>query len=202
MAEWWISLGNAGQIFACIAIPATLILLLQTLLTLFGLGSDNGDADTDTDFDDADEAFHDHDAFDGGLRVFTLRGFIAFFSIMGWVGMICCELEIGLALSIIISAASGFLMMIVIAALMKWLMGLQYDGTENIRAALGVSGTVYMRVPPSRSGKGKVNAIIQGKLSEKYAVTDEETMINYGEEITVVGISGEDTLIVRRKNKI
>lgn len=200
MAEWWISLGNAGQIFACIAIPATLILLLQTLLTLFGFWGDDGDADTD--FDDADDAFHDHDSLDGGLRLFTLRGFIAFFSVMGWMGMICCELELSLPLSIIISAVSGFLAMILIAAIMKWLMGLQYDGTEDIRNALGVSGTVYMRIPPSRSGKGKVNAIINGKLSEKYAVTDEETMINNDEEITVVGISGEDTLIVRRKKRI
>ena len=67
---------------------------------------------------------------------------------------------------------------------------------------MGVSGTVYMRIPPSRSGKGKVNAIVQGKLCERDAVTDEETMINYGEEITVIGISGEETLIVRRKNRI
>ena len=92
--------------------------------------------------------------------------------------------------------------MVVIAAIMKWLIGLQYDGTENINEALGASGTVYIRIPPSRSGKGKINVIIQGKLTEKNAVTDEETMLSYGEEVTVVGISGEETLIVRRKNRI
>ena len=81
-------------------------------------------------------------------------------------------------------------------------MGLQYDGTENIKDALGVSGTVYIRIPPSRSGKGKVNLVVQGKLCEKNAVTDEETMIERDEEITVIGISGEETLIVRRKNRI
>ena len=101
-----------------------------------------------------------------------------------------------------ISALSGFAAMLVIAFLMKWLLNLQYDGTEDIRDALGVSGTVYLRIPPSRTGKGKINAIIQGKLSEKNAVTDEETVIERGEEVTVIGISGEETLIVRRKNKI
>ncbi len=201
MAEWWNALGSAGQVFACIAIPATVMLLIQMVLTILGLSND-ADTDIETEVDDADEALHDRDIADGGLRLFTLRGFIAFFSVLGWVGTICCGEGLALPLSIVISAASGFLAMFVIAALMKWLIGLQYDGTENINEALGASGTVYIRIPPSRSGKGKINVIIQGKLSEKNAVTDEETMISYGEEVTVVGISGEETLIVRRKNKI
>lgn len=213
MIDWWIALGSAGQVFACIAIPATVILLIQMILTLIGLGSDN---DVDTDgaeadgadgadeglvLDEADEAFEKGEAFDAGLRLFTLRGLIAFFSVMGWVGTICCGEGINLTLSILISVASGFLAMFVIAALMKWLFSLQYDGTEDIRDALGVSGTVYMRIPPSRTGKGKITAVIQGKLCEKYAVTDEETILNRDEEVTVVGISGEETLIVRRKHR-
>lgn len=212
MLDWWTALGSAGQVFACIAIPATVMLLIQMVLTLIGLGGDDGDADFDADtetdggegfeLDDADEAFQKGDVFDGGLRLFTLRGLIAFFSVMGWVGTICCGNGMHLALSVVISVASGFAAMVVIAVLMKWLFSLQYDGTENIRDALGVSGTVYMRIPPSRTGKGKINAIIQGKLCEKYAVTDEETMINCDEEVTVVGISGEETLIVRRKHRI
>ena len=210
MLEWWEALGSAGQVFACIAIPATVMLLIQMVLTLIGLGGDEGDADVEAEadgiddgieIDDADEAFERGDVFDAGLRLFTLRGLIAFFSVMGWVGTICCGSGLHLALSILISVASGFLAMTVIALLMKWLFSLQYDGTENVREALGVSGTVYLRIPPARTGKGKINAIIQGKLCEKYAVTDEETMINADEEVTVVGISGEETLIVRRKHR-
>ena len=207
MTEWWLALGSAGQVFACIAIPATIILIIQMILTLIGLGGDDADADiADTDSDGGieidDGVGIDTDIFDGGLRVFTLRGLIAFFSVTGWVGTICCEGGLNLALSILISFASGVVAMVVIALLMKWLFSLQYDGTEDIRDALGVSGTVYIRIPPSRTGKGKINAIVQGKLCERDAVTDEETVINYGEEITVVGISGEETLIVRRKNRI
>lgn len=209
MAEWWEALGSAGQVFACIAIPATVMLIVQMILTLIGLGGDNGDADTADEADatvgshEFDDGFDDGDSdvVDGGLRLFTLRGLIAFFSVMGWVGTICCEAELSLPITILISVASGTLAMLIIALLMKWLFGLQYDGTEDIRDALGVSGTVYVRIPPSRSGKGKINAIVQGKLCERDAVTDEETIINYGEEITVVGISGEETLIVRRKNR-
>lgn len=242
MAAWWISLGTVGQVFACIAIPASVILLIQTILMLFGIGSeDSGDSDMGHDLghDMGQDMGHDfghdmghdighdfghdgsgdmsdapHDGIFGdndsdshtgegmlgsGLRLFTFRGLIAFFSVLGWVGVICAGNGIDTALSVMISVAAGFLAMLVVALIMKWLLSLQYDGTENIRDALGVSGTVYMRVPPSRSGKGKVNCIIQGKLCEKYAVSDEETELKYGEEIVVIGITGEETLIVKRK---
>lgn len=215
MIQWWIGLGEAGQIFACIAIPATVILIIQCILTLMGLGGDSDtEADVEAEVPDADindtdgifgesgEADADSDVFDGGLRIFTLRGLIAFFSVMGWTGTVCCELGLILPLTIVIAVIAGFGAMLLIASIMKWLLGLQYDGTENIKDALGVSGTVYIRIPPSRSGKGKVNLVVQGKLCEKNAVTDEETMIERDEEITVIGISGEETLIVRRKNRI
>ena len=58
MFEWWESLGDIGRIFACVAIPSTVILFLQTILMLIGigggsLGADDADADTglDTDID-------------------------------------------------------------------------------------------------------------------------------------------------------
>ena len=246
MADWWLSLGTAGQIFACIAIPATVFLLLQTVLTLVGFGANHADSSGDThgdtagdhdfdhghdfdsahgdDFDmshdaadvtadaydgDADGAMethadihHGNAAFDGGLRLFTMRGLVAFFSILGWVGVVCVNGGLDIGVSVLISVTSGFAAMLIVALLLKWLFALQADGTENIRDAMGVSGTVYLRVPAQRKGQGKINAIIRGKLSEKNAVTDEQTDINYGEEVTVIGISGEDTLIVRRKNRI
>ncbi len=209
MEAWWEALGSAGQVFACIGIPATIILLIQTVLTLIGLGgdadADGADVDVDGDgapdnieLDDVDGG----DGLDAGLRFFTLRGIIAFFTVMGWVGTICCSSGMNIGLAVAISVASGALAMFVIAALMKWLFGLQYDGTENAREALGASGAVYLRIPPARTGKGKISVVIQGKLCEKFAVTDEETTINRDEEVTVVGISGEETLIVRRKHKI
>ena len=58
---------------------------------------------------------------------------------------------------------------------------------------------MYISVPPQRSAKGKVNLLIQGKLEELDAVTDEETPLPFGTEVVVTGISGGNTLIVRRK---
>ena len=69
----------------------------------------------------------------------------------------------------------------------------------NLKYALGVSGNIYITVPPRRSGKGKVNIIVQGKLEELDAVTDEELPLPFGTEIVVIGLSGGNTLVVRRK---
>ena len=124
MTEWWTALGNAGQIFACIAIPATAMLLIQLVLTFIGLGGE-GDADTATDdgFDGFDDGFEgaDGDGLGDGLSIFTLRGFITFFSVLGWVGTICCGAGLDVWLSIVISVSAGLLAMLWVALMMKWL---------------------------------------------------------------------------------
>lgn len=71
-SNWWGTLSPLQQYFAVFAIPATVILFMQTLLLLFGIGghgADHGegdhdfDHDTDADHDFADSGF-DHDAAD------------------------------------------------------------------------------------------------------------------------------------------
>lgn len=59
--EWWGTLGGFEQVLYCIALPATAILLIQTIMILFGFGHDGTgvnpsdtsgfDGSTDIDFD-------------------------------------------------------------------------------------------------------------------------------------------------------
>ena len=51
MFTWWDSLSLVAQIFACIAVPATLVLVIQTVLMLIGVGDEGGDADIEIDAD-------------------------------------------------------------------------------------------------------------------------------------------------------
>ena len=50
MLNWWNELMLAQQIFALIAIPSSLILAIQTVMLLLGIG-DDGDADIDADWE-------------------------------------------------------------------------------------------------------------------------------------------------------
>ena len=45
MTEWWAALSSLGKVFACIAIPATLVLLIQTFVSIIGVSGSDGDAD-------------------------------------------------------------------------------------------------------------------------------------------------------------
>jgi hypothetical protein len=49
MRIWWESLTLLQRIFAAVAIPATLLLVVQLVLTLIGLGDHDSDLDTDGD---------------------------------------------------------------------------------------------------------------------------------------------------------
>ncbi|MDR0490782.1 MAG: NfeD-like protein, partial [Oscillospiraceae bacterium] len=58
-SEWWRQIGLVGQIMACAAIPMTIVMFLQAILALIGIGlggesdvgADSGEVDFDADID-------------------------------------------------------------------------------------------------------------------------------------------------------
>jgi len=134
-----------------------------------------------------------------GIHLFTLQGIIAFFSVFGWSGLAMLKSGLPSAASMAIAIALGLLAMLVIALIFRGMMKLQQDGSINIRNALGKSGTVYMRIPAKRENNGKISIVVQEQLIEVNAVTDGEETLRPGTEVTVVGISNNNTLIVRKK---
>lgn len=201
MFAWWDSLSLVSQIFACVAIPATVVLLVQTVLMLVGIGleADGGDISVGESIDaDGPEFDVDLDGMDA-LRIFSIRGIIAFLVVFGWVGFVMDRAGVMLLITVPVAAVCGFLMMLVLALLMRTVMRLRNDGNLDTRNALGVSGRVYLTVPPARTGEGKVNVLLQGTYVERDAVTDEGEPIPTGCEIVVIGLSGQTTLVVKRK---
>lgn len=227
MAEWWESLATLQQVFYYIAVPFTVILFIQLIMTLIGLsgsGSD-ADADTDTDFDtDADTDFDvdtDADAdFDmdadadadvdvdsdvesfepgmmAGFRFFTVRGIVAFFCIFGWTGAALFSSGMQTIWIVLLSAAAGFFAMFVIGLIFYGVKKLQSSGNIQYSNAIGRTGNVYIPIPPNRSGKGKVMVTVQERLIEAEAITDEKKKIPTGETVKIAGNIGT-TLIVKR----
>ena len=207
--EWWNSLSLVAQIFYCIAVPSTLVLLVQTILMFIGMGNDadadGGDADVSDDVDadaDVDDGGFDEDLDPNGLdglRIFTVRGVIAFLVIFGWVGALLEFMDVALWINIPIAFVCGAAMMVLLAFLFKAIMNLKSDGTIDIRNAVGSAGKVHLTIPPARMGEGKVHILLQGSYVERDAVTDETDPIPTGSEVVVVRVSGETTLVVRKK---
>lgn len=206
--EWWNSLSLVAQIFYCIAVPSTLVLLIQTILMFIGMGEeadvDGADTDVseDVDVDGNEDVGFDEDldpnGFDG-LRIFTVRGVIAFLVIFGWVGALLESMDVALWINIPVSSVCGFAMMVLLAFIFKAIMNLRSDGTIDIRNAVGTAGKVHLTIPPARMGEGKVHILLQGSYVERDAVTDEPDPIPTGSEVVVVRVSGETTLVVRKK---
>ncbi len=209
--QWWESLGLFLQVLYCIAIPSTLILVIQTLGMLIGFGDDDGsDADMD-ELDDLaepdyegvfgeDSATELHDEYGlEGLRIFTVRGIIAFFVVFSWTAIAMHATNVPIFVSMPVSVICGFLMMLALAYLLKLMLKLRNDGNIDNKNAIGTAGKVYLTIPAKRNGQGKVQLMIQGVYVERDAVTDDEEPIPTGSEIIVIGVSGLTDLVVRKK---
>ncbi len=206
--EWWNSLGLASQIFYCIAVPSTLVLLIQTVLMFLGFDDDvEGEFDIDSpDADVGDGVFGEDEITDvsdvagiESLHVFTFRGILAFLVVFGWVGIVMQSAEVKLFITIPVAAVCATITMVAVAYLFKAVMRLKSNGVADNRNAVGAAGKVYLTIPPSRTGEGKVNVMLQGSYVERNAVTDETEAIPTGSEIVVLGTSGEASLVVKRK---
>lgn len=201
--DWWNSIGIVSQIFYCIAVPSTLILLIQTILMFIGFGEEAdgvGEDVGDGDIDDVTEITDDTDISGlEGLKIFTIRGIIAFLVVFGWVGIVMNTAGAALWLTVPVATVCGFAMMLLLAYLLRLVMKLRSDGNLDNRNAIGATGKVYLTIPPSRHGEGKVQVMLQGSYVERNAVTDEEEPIPTGYEIIVVGTSGQTNLVVRTK---
>ena len=217
--DWWTGLNLLQQSFAVVAIPATVVLFLQTLLLLFGLGSshdvDHGvdhdfDHDLSHDFDHDSDAVAGHDAahefhdtpHDGahhaaGLRIFTVRGIVAFFAVGGWLGIVLGETGLPTAAVLLISLTGGTAALVGIALLLRWSLSLQDQGNLDLRNAIGKTAQVYIPIPADGASAGKVNLVLQERFVELPAVTQAHCVLRTDQMVKVTGIINQNTLLVK-----
>ena len=188
MVNWWNSLPLSQQIFAAIAIPATLVMLVQALLLLIGVG-----IDADVDGDGVPDAGLDHD----GLGLISIRGIVAFFSVGGWAGFVADAGGLPIPVSTLIALTAGTLSLVGIAIIFRSLYKLQGSGNLNIENAVGKTGKVYLPIPPKGQGSGKINLLLQERLTELDAVNEGGITLATGESVTVVSVADSETVVVR-----
>lgn len=188
MTEWWSNLTLISQIYYCIAIAATVILLIQSILLFFGIGvdsdADGGGGDSDGNFDT-----------DGGLSLFTIRGIVAFFTMGGWTGVLLSSVGTADWITIVVSLIVGAAALFVIALIMKAFTKLQSNGSMDLANAIGKTATVYLKIPPKGEGKGKITLTFGGRFVEIDAISDSEKGFPMQAIVKVVGVSGDDLIV-------
>ena len=222
MSEWWEGLSLLLKGLYCIAFPSTLILLIQTLLSMFGFHdggaghdlSDTSGLDLDVDIDtDTGSAMNDghytHDIgcdhnVDGGnpadfasMRMFTLQTVVAFLTVFSWSSIVLVSSGVYPALSTIIGFVLGLATMLLVAKIVQLSARLAENGTEDYRNAIGETATVYVPCPPKDQGLGKVTVMINGQLREVTAVNNGDELIKTGTQVRVTDLQG-DTLVIEK----
>ena len=168
------------QFFLICATIGGTILILRLGLSLLGLGFDSFDgvgadlddsgldADVDVDVDHAD-AGHDHQS--GLGKVLTFQAVISFLAFFGVGGLAALDAHQHPALTIGIALGTGFVAVTVLGYLLRALRRLNTDGTVQMNRAVGMEGTVYLRIPAHEGGEGKIFLPIQGRTVEITART-------------------------------
>lgn len=192
--DWWNGLDLTEQIFALIAIPSTLVLLIQTLLMLFGIG-DGVDTDLDLDGDGIPDMDVSPDDF-GSLHVFSIRGIAGMLCIGGWSGLVMYQAGWSLWLTVLLSVVFGVITLLLLGYVMYGVSRLQSSGNMDIKTAVGKTGTVYIPIPAGRSGQGKVNVTLNETFMELEAVTQADRRLRTGETVRVTGTDDRGVLIV------
>ena len=221
-SQWWEGLQLAEQILYCIAVPATLVLIIQMILMLVGMGdSGAGINPSDTSGLDMPDSFDGADGFDGvdGLdadisdldhhdisshadisdfRLLSVQSVIAFLCIFGWSGIAAQSCGMPAWGAILLGAVLGFVAMFLVAKIIQWSSKLTQNGSFNVKNLLGESGTVYIPIPPNGQGTGKINISCGERFLEFDAVCEGDKTLATGSAVRVVDIISGSTLVVEK----
>jgi len=122
----------------------------------------------------------------------TIVAALAFFGIAGLAGL---SADLSPLVVLVLAAAAGLAAMYGVFWLMQTLYQLRSEGTVRIERAVGLLGSVYLRIPAERSGSGKVTLNLQNRTME-YAAMTAGSELRTGSRVVVTGVIGPGILDV------
>ena len=213
-------------IFLITAVVGGTVMLCQFMLTVLGLSdgdaeigdvdagdfggdADVGDFDVDADLDvDGDHQTSMHHAADADVdhpasarifQVLSFRAIVAALTFFGLGGLWSSAKGYSDTVSVMIATLAGAAALYGMYRLMKALYSFQSSGNLNIRNAIGKPAKIYIPVPASGGGKGKVQMTVQGRTMEFEAMTDDDQPLETGANVVVKRIVGSDLVHVTRE---
>jgi len=171
--------------FWYIAIPCSIIFLIQTVMTFAGVdASDGTSADFDSDLTGTDAPF----------QLFSLRNLINFLLGFSWTGISFYGTISSPVILIIVSFAVGILFLYLFFVIIKQVQKLAEDNSFNITNTLNKTAEVYLTIPPNKSGKGKIMISVNGAYHELEAMTEHEKLSS-GAVVKVIKIENNIPIV-------
>jgi hypothetical protein len=194
---WWNSLDTFQQVMFVLAVTASVVMLIFIVLMLIGIDNSDFDGIDSPDFH-LDVINDEPLSAIGGLKVLSVRGVLAFISIGGWAAFLFANF-MSVLWSSLLGIVFGVIAAYLVALAFRAIFRLESSGNIEYENSIGNIGTVYMRIPKKKGGKGKVSIIIQERLIEANAITNEDQDIMPKTEVEVIGVVETTTLIVKSR---
>jgi len=184
--EFFENLEPLLKIYWYIAIPVSLIFIIQTIMTFVGI-----DADLDTDFQ-----VESHDG-DSPFQLFSFRNLINFLIGLSWTGIAFYHTIHNHYILVSISVIIGIAFVLLFFFIIRQIQRLAEDNTFNIKNTLSKTGQVYLSIPAKKEGKGKVQISVNGAVHELPAITEHDKL-ETGTIVRVTGILDQHILVVEK----
>ena len=192
MQIWWGSLDPFMQTLWGIAIVASAVFIIQSIMTFVGMDSEtnfDGDFDGDMSADGAGESTP--------FQLFTFRNLINFMLGFSWTAIALRASTESTSLMLVGGVVVGVLLVCAVMYLFKWMSGMQQSGTIEPEALVGCKGSVYLTIPAGRTGEGKVQITVRSAIREYNAMTDGDRLPNEA-PIRVVAVLNGHTVLVEK----
>lgn len=171
-----------------IAIPASIIFLLQAIMTFIGMDATDGNV---PDFDG------DTTGGDSPFQLFSFRNLINFLLGFGWGG-ICfySSIENQMILGMV-AILIGAIFLVLFFAIIKQLTKLEENNTFTLKMAIGKTGDVYLAIPENKTGSGLIQVSVYGAVREIHAITP-GGRLESGAMIRVISVESDNLVLVER----
>ena len=186
MELWWTSMDLYLQIMWGIAIPFSVIFVIQTVMTFIGMG-DQGEASGDADVDADGEM---------PLQFFTFRNFVNFFLGFAWTGISFYEAIDSKLWLTLLCVFIGLVLVTIVMALLYALSKATQSGNIDVKNAIGRPATVYFTIPAAGKGTGKIQMSIQQAVREYDAVSESDEPIATGKMVRVKSVIDAHTFLI------
>jgi len=172
--------------FWFVAIPASVIFIIQTVMTFMGSDATDG---ISPDFDG------DLSGTEAPFQLFSFRNLINFLLGFSWTGISFYATISNKIVLIFLSLCVGIFFVYLFFIIIRQVQKLAEDNSFKISNTLYKSAEVYLTIPENKKGKGKIMISINGTFHELEAMTENDK-IQSGSVVKVVRIENNNILIV------
>ncbi|MDR2383020.1 MAG: hypothetical protein LBD76_03935 [Prevotellaceae bacterium] len=187
MEEFWMSLDLLEKILWSIALPSSVIFIIQTIITFMGMDAHDG----------VGAEFNGSEGDPSPFQLFSFRNLINFLLGFSWAGISLSGIIESETLIVVLSTIGGLLLVTVVMLIFYYMSRLGESGNIRPEDAIGKTAVVYVPISENRSRAGKVQLSINGATCEFDALTDGD-LLKTGEPVVVKSVINGNLLLVSK----